>query len=280
MSLAQVVLEQAKSRELKTLVIDVERLPGTFRWDDRYDGLTIEGSFWGLSDFKHKFGRVPYTAVTAWPRTICALWRWIGEKRIHFAAEWENGAEAFIRQVRDALDEADIITGHYVNGADRKWLNTEFRDHRLPWPSPYKVVDTLALCRRELGDESMTLGALCSRFGIPTKVDKYDPNVARAAVAGDKAAQRRLKKYNSGDVEASTGLYFATLPLAKSHPHVSPIAGQTKTLCPRCGSDQVERRGSYTPGVYIYARYVCNACPGTSYFRTTYEGRGPSVKAI
>ena len=28
------------------------------------------------------------------------------------------------------------------------------------------------------------------------------------------------------------------------------------------------------------ARYRCDSCPGTSYFTTMYEGRGPSVRAL
>lgn len=278
MSLAQLVKTK---RELRILVIDVERLKGQFRWDDRYDGLTIEGEFWSLSDHKTKIGRIPHEKVTLWPRTIMASWRWIGEKKIHSAHEWdEGGAAQFARTVREQMDAADVITGHYVNKADRRWLNSLFRDHGVPWPSPSKVVDTCTIARRDLGDESMTLGALCSRFGIPTKTGHYDADVAKAACAGDRKAQREIDTYCRGDVEASTGLYFATLPLAHNHPHVAPARAAGATVCPRCGGEDVERAGTYTPGVYIYARYRCNTCPGTSYFRTMYEGRGPSVKAL
>lgn len=279
--LAEAARANAKNRELKTLVIDVERLKGKFRWVDRYDGLTIEGEFWSLSDHKTKIGRIPYEFVTQWPRTIMASWRWVGEKRIHSAHEWdEGGAEEFARTVREQLHIADIATGHYANNADRKWLNSLFRDHRIPWPSPVKWIDTCAVARRDLGDESMTLGALCSRFGIPTKTGKYDPVVAQAACDGDRKAQREIDTYCKGDVEASTGLYFITLPLAHSHPHVAPVKGSTTPTCPRCASTDVHRDGTYSPGVYVYARYRCDSCPGTSYFRTVYEGRGPAVRTL
>lgn len=290
MSLTTRVAERAnldtaasKNRELNTLVIDVERIKGRFRWpgEDRYDGLTIEGEFWSLSDYKRKFGRVPHDYVTEWPRTFMAAWRWVGEKRIHSAHEWdEGGPAAFAQTVRDQVDRADIITGHYVNGADRKWLNSLFRDHRIDWPSPYRVVDTCAIARRDLGDESMTLDALCKRFGIPNKTGKYNPVTARAACEGDRKAQREVVSYCKGDVEASTGLYFCTLPLAHGHPHVAPRKGQDQTTCPRCGSVNVARYGKWSPGTYVYAAYRCNDCPGTSHFRTLYEGRGPSVRAL
>lgn len=284
MSLAAAVeaaTTQAKAREIKTLVIDVERLKGKFRWDDRYDGLVIEGEFWSLSDYKTKFGRIPHDKVTEWPRTIMAAWRWLGEKRVHSAHEWdEGGPAAFAQTVRDQLDQADVITGHYVNKADRRWLNSLFRDHGIDWPSPYKVVDTCTIARRDLGDESMTLDALCKRFGIPAKSGKYDAEMARAACDGDRKAQREIDAYCKGDVDASTGLYFVTLPLAHGHPHVAPVKGQDQTVCPRCSSSNVHRYGTWSPGTYMYAAYRCDDCVGTSHFRTIYEGRGPSVRAL
>lgn len=269
----------AKHQERRTLIVDIERLKGTFCWNDRYDGLTISGEFWGLSDFKRKFGRIPYTAVTMWPRTICAAWRWFGESKIGFAAEWQPGGPAkFAETMRDLLDEADAISGHHVNGFDRRHLNTLFRDHELHAPSPYKVMDTLTTARRELGDESMTLDALCQRYKIPAKQGHYDAEVAKAAVAGNKTAQRNIKSYNCADVEASTGLLAVMLPLVKGQPHAAPIAGIDRTLCPRCGSDDIQQRGTYSPAVLVYSRYLCRNCEG--WFRGTTESRGPSVRAL
>jgi hypothetical protein len=282
MSLDAQVKAAAKTRELKTLVIDVERVKGKFLWpgEDRYDGLTIAGEFWSLSDYRKKFGRIPHQYVTEWPRTFMAAWRWIGEQRIHSAHEWDDSPATFAQTVRDQLDIADIATGHYAKSADRKWLNSLFRDHGINWPSPVVWVDTCTIARRDLGDESMTLDALCRRFGIPTKTGKYDAAVARAATEGDKRAQREVITYCKGDVDASTGLYFHTLPLAHGHPHVAPTRGLISLTCPRCSSSDVHRAGTWSSGVYHYAMYRCDGCPKTSYFKEMYEKRGPSVRAL
>ena len=265
MSVVEMATELARRRELKTLVIDLERLPGK-----------AEVPFWSLSDYKNR--RIRHDLVTEWPRTISGAWRWFGQKKIHFAAEWETDPGDFAARLREAIHQADIVTGHNVNRFDRKHWNTLFRDHGIPMPSPYKVVDTLVVGRRELGDESMTLDALCQRYGIPTKQGRYDADVARDACAGVKRAQSLLKTYNMADVEASTGLYAMMLPLIKGHPHVAPVRGLSATTCPRCGSDQVRRDGTYSPAVIVYQAYLCTSC--TSYFRTTWESRGPSVRAL
>lgn len=276
------IINQAKrAHEVKTLIIDVERLPG---WATVQIGdITINGPFWSLNDFKRRGilrRRINPDEVTEWPRTITASWRWFGNTKIHFAAEWQQGgAQAFAEKVRDKMDKADIVSGHYVNGADRKWLNSLFRDHGLRFPSPYRVIDTLAVARRELGDESMQLGALCTRYGIPTKQGKYDAHVARRACNGSRKDQAEIREYNMADVEASTGLLAVMLPIVRSMPHAAPIKGIDNNLCPRCGSADITRHGTYSPQVHVYPRYLCNTCTGWYTVRHT-QLRGPSVKTL
>lgn len=262
------IIQVAKKQETNTLIIDVERMKG------RLDGL----EFWSLNDFKKR--RLPYELVTLWPRTTTASWRWFGEKKIHFDAEWnEGGAAGFAERVRDELDKADFVSGHNVTNADRKWLNSLFRDHKLRLPSPYRVIDTLQVARRELGDESLTLGALTQRYGIPTKEGRYDVEIMRAACEGVAKAQRYIQRYNMADVEASTGLLTCMLPLVRNIPHVRPLQGMIEDLCPRCGSDKIEGHGTVQPQVNVYPLYLCTTCQGW-YKGTRSQGRGPAVKAL
>lgn len=265
MSLAEDIVELSQRRELKTLVIDIERLRGT-----------AKVPFWSLNDYKNR--RISHEYVTEWPRTICGAWRWYGKEKIHFAAEWVDGPRDMAIQLCESLNQADIVTGHNIDRFDIKHLRSLFRDHGLVQPPKFKTVDTLKVARAALGDESLTLDALCQRYGIPTKVGRYDHDVALAATQGDKKAQRQIRLYNMADVEASTGLYTVLLPLVSGHPHVAPIAAIDKNLCPRCGSADVERKGSHSPAVLIYRRYLCRTCEG--WFRTTTEGRGPGMRAL
>jgi DNA-directed RNA polymerase subunit RPC12/RpoP len=114
--------------------------------------------------------------------------------------------------------------------------------------------------------------------GVAGKNDKYDFRVADAAVEGDVKAQARIKRYNVGDIRATEALYWALLPHIKPHPHVAPNRYMAGICCPRCASRDVHRSGSYTPGVLVYAMYRCGAC--SSNFKTTFESRGPSVRAL
>lgn len=259
------VSKMAERRELKILVYDIERMKGS---------ASVE--FWSLSDFKNR--RIHADDVTAWPRTICVAWRFLGDKGTQFASEWDDGQRGMHKRIWDAFNEADITVGHNSKAFDEKHLNTGWRDLGMTPPSPSTPIDTLSAARARFGDESKTLDALCHRIGLTGKTDRFDVEVARAACAGDKAAQRKIRAYNSGDIDATEALYVTLLPWIKAHRHIAPNAGTDKNLCPRCASDKIKRNGTWTVYVNTYAAYTCRDCGG--HWKTTFEVRGPSVKTL
>jgi hypothetical protein len=268
----------AKQRELKTLMVDIERLPGRARVKHR--GLTIEGDFWDLNGWKHTLGyRIHADDVLEWPSTVCFAARWYETGRKTFHAVWDDGgADAMHAAAFTLYDQADIAITYNGVSFDNKHLMSGWTERGMGKPSSWKDVDLLRVVRAQLGWESKTLDAVCKRLGIPAKNDKYSVEVARAAAAGDVKAQRKLRRYNANDVDILPAVYEATMHLVKSHPHVAPSLGLERPTCPRCGSTDVARVGTYTPGVYNYPEYKCAVCRGS--FRTTYESRGPSVRAL
>lgn len=242
----------------KVITLDIERLPGLARLEHR--GLTIEGPFWDLSQWKHTIGyRIHPDHVLAWPRTICVAWKDYTKNRVEFASEWDDGPEAMFRRVWDAYDAADVVYGHNVDRFDGRHLNTAWRDLGLPPPSPVKYVDTLKEARKMFGDESMRLDALTARMGVATKTDSYSVEVAQAACDGDKAAQRRIKSYNIGDVRASEALVDRMRPWLSTHPHMGPIVEDVRR-CNACGSTDLERNGTTRAIVIDYVLYRCGNC--------------------
>ena len=166
------VRESVEDSGAKILVLDIERMKGS---------ASIE--FWDLSDFKNR--RIPADAVTEWPRSICAAWGWVGKDKIHFASEWDDGRRGMLIKTWEAFDRAEYVVGHNLQNFDAKKLNSEWRDIGLTPPSPYRVIDTLRVARSAFGDESKTLDSLTKRCGLESKTDRYDVEVARAALAGE-----------------------------------------------------------------------------------------------
>ena len=241
----------------RILTLDIERLPGQ-----------ANVSFWGLGDYKHR--RIHADDVIEWPRTICFGWRWYGTKRVSFASEWDDGREVMLRKAWDLYNEADYVIGHNVAGFDTKKLVAEWQDLGWPPPSPWKTVDTLKAARASGAHESNTLDSLLTRFGIQGKTDKYSVEVARAACAGDKAAQRKIRLYNQGDVVASEALYLALLPWIPGHPHLGLYTGN-EDVCGHCGG-ALKQSDWYRTAVTAYAQMHCQNC-GAWYRKTHIKAR-------
>ena len=249
----------APSVKVRALTIDIERLPGRAVVNHR--GLTIEGPLWDLNAWKHTIGRrIHADDVVEWPRTICAAARWYGDDEVVFSAEWEvGGYDAFMREVWEWVDSADILVGHNMDAFDAKHLMGGWAEMGLPAPSPFKVIDTLKIARRSFAMESNTLDALAKRLGVDAKTDKYDAKIARAAVAGDKDAQATLEAYNRGDIIASEALFDRLRPYARGLPHMGMWAN-SELACPNCGHDMTPTGKTAHANVQAYAALKCGHC--------------------
>lgn len=273
---ATLAAKNAKYRELKTLVFDIERVPG--RATVTRNGLTVSGEFWDLGSWKYTIGRrIRPDEVISWPQTLCVDANWIGEKEHHFFAAWDD-YDAMIAGTRELLDQADIVVGYNSKAFDEKHLNSDFITSGYGPPAPFKSIDLYGVVRQRFGFESKKLGSVLDRLQMPSKNDVYDADLAWAALDGDVQAQKRLQRYNRGDVEVTAALYWRLLPWIKSHPHVAPSRGVEVNCCARCVSLNVKRAGTWTVDVYRYAEFYCNDCTG--YYRTTYEARGPAVRTL
>ena len=263
-SLAKAVnkrITPAAQKQVRVLTLDIERLPGLASVQHR--GLTISGEFWDLGGWKHVIGRrIHADDVTVWPATICAAAKWYDERQVMFTAQWlDGGEEGFLRTVWDWYDEADVVVGHNLQAFDSKHLKAAWALRGWTPPKPWKTVDTLKVARSEYAFESNTLDSLCKRLGVKAKTDKYDPKVAWAAVGGDEKAQRKLQRYNEGDIRATEALYDRLRPWIKNHPHLSMFTGQ-EWGCPNCGEKNLSTHGTgeaYT-NVQRYRSYVCPRC--------------------
>lgn len=259
MSLAEQATARLKVTTKNVLTLDIERLPGRARVPHR--GLTIEGDFWDLNSWKHTLGyRIHPDHVLEWPRTICAAWRFYGDKRTHFASEWDDGRDGMLRQAWDAYDRADVVYGHNVDRFDTKNLNAEWLTLGLNPPTPFKILDTLKEARKTFGFESNTLASLTQRLGVDTKTDKYSIAMARGAVAGDKALQRQIKAYNVGDIDASEAFVDKLRGWIPSHPHDLIGTIDDRPTCNQCWGDNLVRSGIKLAQQITYALYRCQDC--------------------
>lgn len=229
-----------RKRETNILVIDIERRPGmAYAWQPRVDYL-------------------PPSMWIRWPSLLCFAAKWHGRRAVTFDATWLG--DTMLQTAWDLLDRADIVVGYNTIRFDNKHLRSEFLAAGMPLPSPWKDVDLFAEVRRSLGFESKSLDQVAKRLGLKGKTDHYDMALGELAAEGDEAAQRRLRRYNIGDVLATERVYDRLTGWLPNHPSMGLRTDDTTVTCNQCGSDDLERNGEYRADQLVYPRYRCANC--------------------
>ena len=233
----------------RVLIFDIERLPMRTK--------PLEA--WSMKDLQYR--RLRPEDIDTWGRTICLAYQWLGERKVHFIAEWqEGGRKAFLETARDLLSEADVVVGHNSKGFDVPHLQGEFMLEGIAQPAPFKQFDTLLTARSKANFEANHLDTLTRRFGLPHKSDKYSSKVAFAACEGDEKMQRKLQRYNENDVRATTALYLYLRPWGNVNLNVFFDDADGVLRCPACQGTKVQRRGVATTALGKYPRVQCQSC--------------------
>ena len=169
------------------------------------------------------------------------------------------------------IDEADIIIAHNLIKFDRQKANSRFVEHGLLPPSPYQVVDTLAIAKREFKFSSNKLDYLCQKLGIGAKLDT-DFDLWKDCLIGDKIALKNMYDYCGNDVGILEDLYLKLRPWIKSHPNVALYCEDADGRCGNCGSDEITRlhRSYYTP-TGKYEVWRCDNCGAM--VRSRFQGK-------
>jgi len=243
----------------RILILDIERLPG-------------EARIW-----EPKTRYVAARNFTKWPSLLCYAARWYGTRRPIFSAIWEEGGKAaMVESVWKLYDEADIVVGYNSIRFDNKHLRSDWLEAGLSPPRPWKDVDLYAHVK-QFGFESKSLDSVTRRLGRPGKLMHYDMDMAHAAAEGDVAAQRKLRRYNVGDIELTEWLYDRLRGWMPTHPHVGTFGDDKR--CPQCGSDDLELQpNKYRATIIDYALYRCNHCGGN--VRGGWEARAASTRGV
>jgi predicted RNA-binding Zn-ribbon protein involved in translation (DUF1610 family) len=232
----------------KILVFDIERIPM------RTKSLPV----WDMKGLQYR--RLSPGEIDRWGRTICLAYRWLGERRTHFLAEWQEGGRiGFLTAARDLLDVADVVVGHNSTSFDVPHLTGEFILEGLTPPSPFKRFDTLLTMRKHGNLEANHLDTLDKRFGFSGKTDKYRIEMAEAAAAGDLAMQRKIERYNKGDIAATVRVYDRLKAWGNLNLGIFQ-EDPSRPVCPACGGAHLQRRGYSVKVALRYPRYQCTDC--------------------
>ena len=202
------------------------------------------------------------------PRIICWSARWHGTKgkKVLFNSEHQSSTVEMLTELRDLLDEADVVVGYNSDGFDIPWTTEQFLINGVELPSPYLTVDLYKLNKKHLRMPSrkldyMALDLLGQRKvangGIRLWLQCMDPSDP-----DHEKAWRMMEKYAKQDTALLEPLFNIMRPFIRNvnFGHFS----HHDFACTHCGSGNLQARGYSTTQAGKFQRYCCNDCGGWS----------------
>ena len=241
--------------DIGILTIDIETSP-------------IEAFCWGLWDqnIGIDFVKVDWTIFSY-------AAKFLGEKKIYYGDTSGRGKKkvrddkALTGEIRDLLDEADIVIAQNGKRFDIRKINARLIQHGYAPPQPFRVIDTMLVAKKYFAFTSQKLKWTSEALGATPKDDhRRFPGFElwKECLKDNPKAWAEMKKYNIQDVRSTEEVYLKLRPWIDQHPNIGAYKGSEQSLCPKCGSDKLQAQGFKVLQQGRYQRYQCQECAGWS----------------
>lgn len=193
-------------------------------------------------------------------RIICFAAKWYGDDDVIFKSEFHDGHRATILTLFDLLDEADVVITYNGDNFDIPHAEREFLEADIGTPSPFHSIDLYKVLKKKTKFVSHKLAHITESLSLTGKLETGGFDLWRDVMAGDRKAWAKMRRYNKQDVVTTEELYDEVLHLIDTHPALTLYVDDDAPACPRCLSDQLERRGYAYTRLGKYQRYQCQSC--------------------
>jgi predicted RNA-binding Zn-ribbon protein involved in translation (DUF1610 family) len=197
------------------------------------------------------------------PGLLCWAAKWLGAPReeTYFRSDHIDGRAGMAVTAHQLLDQADAVVHWYGRRFDIPALNTEFVELGLRPPSPCQQIDLWQVVKRNFLFPSNKLDYVSRALGFSGKESTGGHQLWVDCMNGDEDAWERMEAYNKQDVWMLEEIYGRVQPWINQHPS---YALKGDFVCPKCGSNQLQRRGTSRTLQSEYQRYQCLECGGWS----------------
>lgn len=217
----------------KILLLDVETSP-------------IISYTWGLWD-----QNVGLNQVVEDSHILSFAAKWLGspDKEVFYMDQSKNKKivddSRLLKDIRDLMDEADIIVGHNSKKFDIKKLNASFVIANIEPPSSYRQIDTLTLAKKYFNFTSNKLeyltGKLCKKHKKSQHKKFPGFELWKECLSGNKEAWSEMKSYNIQDVLSLEEVYNILSSWDNSINF--GVYYDTKNIVCSCGSKEFKKNG-------------------------------------
>lgn len=193
-----------------------------------------------------------------------------------WAARWEDSPVTFYgrltgdeardrddRRITESLAwllrQADWVVAHNGDRFDLPLVQGRLLQHGLEPLGPVQSIDTLKLARRSFKVASNKLDYLAQLLGLGQKLPTSF-GLWEAAYQGDEQALLAMDMYCRQDVRLLRDVYHRIRPYVKGLPRLVDPTVEDEFACPRCGSHDLQRRGTYRTNASTFQRWHCKDC--------------------
>lgn len=199
--------------------------------------------------------------------------KWLGSGEIFYEENRNNDDRRVVSRLCELLDEADMAVAHNGANFDFKQIRARALVNGIKPPSPFKVIDTYKIAKKEFGFASNSLEYLSGILDLKTKKGGHKKfpgfDLWVECLKGNDEAWAEMKEYNIRDIIALEELYLRFRPWATNHPSVSVYSDVEAPVCPKCGGKHLQYRGFAYTSTAKYHRLQCQTCGGWSRTRYT-----------
>lgn len=203
---------------------------------------------------------------------MCATVKVLGESQCYYYETRTEDDSEVVKALMEWLSLADIVIAHNARKFDVPLIRARAIVHGMTPPSPYKVIDTLDIAKKEFRFVRNTLQNLAEELNCTPK-DTHDKfpgfSLWSECIKGNDEAWEEMKLYNIEDVITLEEVYLKLRPWDTQHPNITSEDDSEQSKCPKCGCVHLERRGYYHTNAGKYQKYQCKKCGGWSSSRYT-----------
>jgi hypothetical protein len=167
-------------------------------------------------------------------------------------------------EMRDILDEADIVVGWNSKRFDVKKVQARMIALGIKPPSPFKQIDVMQEKKKVAASNYNHLDETGEEWGTGRKMETDGWKLWRACLEGDQKAWNKMKRYCLQDVNLTERNYKHLLPWMATHPNLNAYSGERKA-CSGCGRKNTFIWRGYTQPTnagFRRRRYVCEPTKG------------------
>lgn len=185
---------------------------------------------------------------------LCFAAKYLGEKEVYFHSTWGEGKKEMLKNLLSLLSEADAVVSYNGERFDLPIIVGECLKEGLPPPPPPTSIDVLKAVKK-FGFMINKLGFVGPLLKVGKKVKNAGFPLWIGVLEGNIKDQKKMEKYNVGDVILLEKLYLKVKHFIGAHPYLGEGTG-----CPSCGSHNLHKRGFRRTRYFKIQRLQCQDC--------------------